>query len=47
MTFVSGRPRHSQSQGLVERGNRTVEHKIAAMKLDEGHGENKYPWVSW
>ena len=47
MTFVSGRPRHSQSQGLVERGNRTVEQKIAAMKLDEGHGENKYPWVSW
>ena len=47
VTFVSGRPRHSQSQGLVERGNRTVEQKIAAMKLDEGHGENKYPWVSW
>ena len=47
VTFVSGRPSHSQSQGLVERGNRTVEQKIAAMKLDEGHGENKYPWVSW
>ena len=47
VTFVSGRPRHSQSQGLVERGNRTVEQKIAAMKLDEGHGENKYPLVSW
>ena len=47
VTFVSGRPRLSQSQGLVERGNRTVEQKIAAMKLDEGHGENKYPWVSW
>ena len=40
MTFVSCRPRHSQSQGLVERGNRTVEQKIAAMKQDEGHGEN-------
>ena len=47
VTFVSGRPSHSQSQGLVERGNRTVEQKIAAMKLDEGHGENKYPVVSW
>ena len=23
-TFVHGRPRHSQSQGLVERGNRTI-----------------------
>ena len=47
VTFVSGRPRHSQSQGLVERGNCTVEQKIAAMKEDEGHEENKYPWVSW
>ena len=47
VTFVSGRPRHSQSQGLVERGNRTVEQKIAAMKQDEGHAGNKYPWVSW
>ena len=24
MTFVNGRSRHSQSQGLVERDNRTV-----------------------
>ena len=47
VTFVSGHPRHSQSQGLVERGNRTVEQKIAAMKQDEGHEENKHPWVSW
>lgn len=47
VTFVSGSPRHSQSQGLVERGNRTVERKIAAMKQDEGHAGNKYPWVSW
>ena len=23
-TFINGRPRHSQSQGLVERGNRVV-----------------------
>ena len=43
MTFVIGCPRHSQSQGLVERGNHTVEQNIAAMKLDEGHGEDKYP----
>ena len=47
VTFVSDHPRHSQSQGLVERGNRTVEQKIAAMKQDEGHEENIHPWVSW
>ena len=44
VTFVSGRPRHSQSQGLVERGNCTVEQKIAAMKLDEG--ARRKSWVS-
>ena len=32
VTLVNGRPRHSQSQGLIERGNRTVEMKIAVMK---------------
>ena len=48
VTFVSGHPCHSQSlQGLVERGNHTVEQKIAAMKQDKGHEVNKYPWVSW
>ena len=47
VTFVNGRPRHSQSQGLIERGNRTVEMKIAVMKQDEGHTGFKYPWVSW
>ena len=40
VTFVNGRPCHSQSQGLVERGNRTVQEKIAAIKNDGG-------WVSW
>jgi len=29
--FISGRPRHSQSQGCVECGNRYVREKIAAM----------------
>ena len=44
VTFVNGRPRHSQSQGLVERGNRTV----AAIKNDEGFaGKMSFPWVSW
>ena len=29
--FVNGRPRHSQSQGCVERGNRTVQSKIGKL----------------
>ena len=32
VTFVTGRPRHSQPQGLVERGNAIIEDKIAAIK---------------
>ena len=27
-TFVTGKPRHSQSQGLVERGNQIIEKKL-------------------
>jgi len=34
MTRTQGRPRHSQSQGVVERGNRVVEMKLAAIKHD-------------
>ena len=30
--FVNGRPRHSQSEELVERDNRTLEEKLAKMK---------------
>jgi len=30
VTFINGRPRHSQSQGLVDRGNRTAEQKLQA-----------------
>jgi len=46
--FVSGRPRHSQSQGCVERGNRYVQDKIAAMKYDEGFADAQvHPWASW
>jgi len=44
VTFVSGRPRHSQSQGLVKRGNRTVEDRLKAVKKEEGllmHRPNK------
>lgn len=46
VTFISGRPEHSQSQGLVERGNSIVENKIAAMKEEEGITGDKYPWAS-
>ena len=48
VTFVNGRPRHSQSQGAVERGNRTIQEKIAAIKHDEGFsGKSSFPWMSW
>ena len=46
VTFVHGRPRHSQSQGLVERGNRVVEEKIAKMKTEKGL-QDHVPWASW
>ena len=48
VTFVSGHPQHSKSQGTVERGNRMIEEKIAAIKTDEGFdGKSCYPWASW
>ena len=49
VTFVNGRPRHSQSQGLIERGNREVEKEIAAMKHERGFGSagTSFPWASW
>ena len=34
--IVHGRPRHPQSQGLVERGNRTVEAKLACKFVETG-----------
>ena len=46
MIFVNGRPRHSQSQGLVERGNQVAERKISAMKKDKGMTDGQYPWAS-
>ena len=38
--FVHGRPQHSQPQGLVERGNRIIEDKLA--KLREEHDPTKH-----
>ena len=47
VTVINGRPRHSQSQGLVERGNREVEKKLTNMKNEAGITGDKYPWASW
>ena len=48
VTFVNGRPRHSKSQGLVERANRMVQDKIAAIKKDKGYeSQLSYPWALW
>jgi len=41
--FINGRPRHSQSQGLAERGNRTVKQKPQALKKEEGLKGDSYP----
>ena len=41
--IIRGRPRHSQSQGLVEQRNNTVETMIAARK-DEERSNN---WSKW
>ena len=47
VTFVNDRPRHSQSQGAVERGNRTIKEKIAVIKHDkEFKGKTLFPWMS-
>ena len=48
VSFVTGRPRHSQSQSFVERGNAIIEDKIAAIEREEGFdGQPTYPWASW
>ena len=36
--FISGRPHHSMSQGLIERGNHTIEDKLSRLK--EMHRSN-------
>ena len=46
VTFVNGRPRHSQSQGLVERGNRAVKDKISKMKAEIGMADQVL-WAPW
>ena len=44
--IINGRPRHSQSQGLVEKGNHCVEMQIKAMK-QEWSGTENAPWTDW
>ena len=46
VVIINGRPRHSQSQGLVEKGNHCVEMQIQAMKKEWG-GTGNVPWTDW
>lgn len=46
VTIINGRPRHSQSQGLVEKGNHLVEMQLQAMK-SEWKGSGSIPWTEW
>ena len=46
VTLVNGRPRHSQSQGLIERGNKEI-NKMIRLKKAALPIAGTYPWVSW
>ena len=46
VTIINGRPRHSQSQGLVEKGNHLVEMQLQAMK-HEWKDSGSVPWADW
>ena len=43
ITIINGRPRHLQSQGLIEKGNSTVE----AMLACKFYSETQAIWTSW
>ena len=43
--LVSGRPRHPQSQGLVERAHYTLQRKLTS-KINEENAKSP-PWSSW
>ena len=46
VVVINGRPRHSQSQGLVEKGNHFVEMQIQTM-IKEWGGTGNVPWTDW
>ena len=46
IVIISGHPRHSQSQGLVEKGNHLVEMQIQAMK-NERKESGDVQWSDW
>ena len=49
VVIINGRPRHSQSQGLVEKGNHLVEMQLQAMKAEdcENRSTKNVPWADW
>jgi transposase InsO family protein len=46
VTIVNGRPRHPQSQGLVEQGNSTVE-KLLGCRFHEYKESQEPNWSEW
>ena len=46
IVIISGHPRHSQSQGLVEKGNHLVEMQIQEMK-NERKESGDVQWSDW
>ncbi|KAL5489386.1 hypothetical protein EMCRGX_G018475 [Ephydatia muelleri] len=46
VVIINGRPRHLQSQGLVEKGNHLVEMQIQSMK-NEWKESGDVPWSDW
>ena len=45
--LVSGRPRHPQSQGLVEQAHYTLERMISAKILDDQTKSTSPRWTEW
>ena len=43
--LVSGRPRHPQSQGLIEQAHYTLERMISAKVVESG--DKSPPWTDW
>ena len=46
VVIINGRPRHSQSQGLVEKGNHLVEMQMPKAELC-GTSQSYFPWADW